>query len=132
MNPPAYGFSIAIIVHVAAALLTAGSAVWMLLARKGTPMHRVMGHVSAGLLATVAIGSFWIQTRGHLWWLHLLSVGTLVALAAGIAAARSGRIRAHQRTMIATYGSALLAAGVFTLLPSRLIGWHLWHALGLA
>lgn len=132
MNPPVYGFSSAVIVHVAAAVLTAASAVWMLLARKGTATHRIMGRVSVSLMAIVAIGSFWIQTRGHLWWLHLLSVGTLVALAVAVAAARSGRIRTHQRAMIATYGSALLAAGLFTLMPSRLIGWYLWHTLGLA
>ena len=132
MNPPVYGFTVAIIVHIVAAALTAGSAIWMLLARKGTATHRIMGRVSVGLMATVAIGSFWIQSRGHLWWLHLLSVVTLLALAAAVAAARSGRIRTHQRAMIATYTSALLAAGLFTLLPSRLLGRYLWQALGLA
>jgi uncharacterized membrane protein len=53
--------------------------------------------------------------------IHLLSILTLVTLPFAIWARRIGRIRSHRAAMISLYVS-LVAAGLFTLLPSRLIG----------
>lgn len=46
---------------------------------------------------------------------------TLVSLPLSIRDARAGRIAAHRRRMLIVY-AALIIAGLFTMLPSRLLG----------
>ncbi|WP_440995194.1 DUF2306 domain-containing protein [Arhodomonas sp. SL1] len=53
--------------------------------------------------------------------IHLLSVATLASLVTGIRAARKGRIREHRATMISLVAFALVGAGIFTLLPGRIM-----------
>jgi len=53
--------------------------------------------------------------------IHLLSVITLITLWRGIRAIRAGKVRAHRLNMISLYTS-LCIAGLFTLLPSRVLG----------
>lgn len=133
MHPPTYGFTPAIVVHVAAATLAlALGAALMAWRRKGTGAHRVLGRAWVALMAITAIGSFWIRTDGGFSWIHLLSIGTLAGLASAVVAARRRNVRAHRRAIISLYAGGLIVAGLFTLLPSRLLGWHLWTALGLA
>lgn len=43
---------------------------------------------------------------------------------------RKGDIRAHRYTMLGLYAGGLVLAGMFTLLPSRLLGSYLWQVLG--
>jgi uncharacterized membrane protein len=71
----------------------------------------------------VAITSFWITgiRPGQFSPIHLLSILTLVTLPFAIWARRVGRIGSHRTAMISLYVS-LVAAGAFTLLPTRLIG----------
>ena len=53
--------------------------------------------------------------------IHLLSILTLVTLPFAVWARRAGRIGSHRAAMISLYVS-LVAAGAFTIIPSRLIG----------
>jgi uncharacterized membrane protein len=77
----------------------------------------------------VAAGSFWIRVSGHYSWIHGLSAFTLVMLALGIYMARTGRIEKHKRIVKGLYFGALIIAGLFTLLPNRLLGHWLWTHL---
>lgn len=124
-------FTPIILIHVLAALgaLVIGGITLML--RKGTLSHRLLGRAWVALMLTTALASFGIKTSGHFSWIHLLSVGTVFALAASVYAAIKGRIRSHRRGMTATYVS-LAIAGAFTLLPGRRLGYLVWHAAGLA
>ena len=45
--------------------------------------------------------------------------------------AATGRLVRHRRMMIGIYTLGLGAAGLFTLLPDRLLGHALWTSLGL-
>ncbi|MCC6717243.1 MAG: DUF2306 domain-containing protein [Acetobacteraceae bacterium] len=93
-------------------------------APKGTLPHRSLGWIWVLLMAGVALSSFWITGvagAGHFSWIHALSVVTLVALVLAVRAARGGRIRAHQRAMTIIFLGALMLAGVFTLLPGRIM-----------
>ena len=129
MNPPSYSWTPLIVAHAAAA----GSAVLLgacvLLRRKGDALHRLMGRVWVGLMLLTALSSFGIY-RDHFSWIHGLSVFTLVMLALGVTAARQGRLRAHRNIMAGTYAWGLIVTGLFTLLPSRLLGHALWSAWG--
>ncbi|MFC3214510.1 DUF2306 domain-containing protein [Novosphingobium panipatense] len=70
-------------------------------------------------MMVAALSSFGLP--GGLGLIHGLSVLVLVMIPRGILQARRGNIAAHRRTMSLTYLS-LAVAGMFTLLPGRLLG----------
>lgn len=119
-----YSFSEApwyLYIHLAAALLAllAGSVV--LVRRKGTASHKVMGWCWVMLMLVAALTSFFIQARGHLSLIHVLSVVVLVAVPAAILNIRKGRRRGHAIGMVSAF-AGLVIAGLFTLLPYRMLG----------
>jgi uncharacterized membrane protein len=93
-------------------------------APKGTLPHRTIGFVWVGLMAVVAGSSFWIhQLRLVGPWspIHLLSIFTLVMLPLAVWKAHSHQVAAHRRIMIYLFLGALLVAGLFTLVPGRVM-----------
>lgn len=91
---------------------------------KGTTTHRVVGWSWVLLMVTVAASSFWIRDLrqfGPFSWIHGLSIFTLVMLPVAVARARLHDIDAHKKTMIGIFLGALVVAGLFTLLPGRIM-----------
>jgi uncharacterized membrane protein len=116
--------SLAIQMHAAAAVLAFLLGGMILFRKKGDRLHRMGGRIWVGLMVVVCLSSFFIHTIRMLGpWspIHLLSVGTLVALAWGIGLARARRIMEHRRTMQSTYAGALVLAGFFTFMPGRIM-----------
>jgi uncharacterized membrane protein len=75
-------------------------------------------------MASVAISSFWIhQIRLFGPWspIHLLSIFTLTMLPFGVWVAHRHRVIDHRRIMISIFTGALVIAGLFTLLPGRIM-----------
>jgi uncharacterized membrane protein len=111
-------------VHAAAALAAFALGVWQLASVKGTTPHRATGYVWVGLMAVVALSSFWIHEL-RLWgvWspIHLLAVFTLVMLPMGVLHARRHAVTSHRRTMIGLFAGALAIAGFFTFAPGRIM-----------
>ncbi|HYD97419.1 MAG TPA: DUF2306 domain-containing protein [Noviherbaspirillum sp.] len=122
-------FTPLILIHIATAAGALVSGAVTLGMRKGTRTHRIFGRTWVLLMAATLLVSFGIRTSGHFSWIHLLSAGTLVALAASIYAVLHGNIRAHRRGMVSAY-IGLAVAGAFTLLPGRSLGGLLWQAVG--
>ena len=91
---------------------------------KGTIPHRTIGFTWVSLMLAVAISSFWIHER-QLWgpWspIHLLSILTLIMLPLGVWYAHTHRVTGHKMTMISIFIGALVVAGLFTLLPGRIM-----------
>jgi hypothetical protein len=112
--------------HAIAAGLALPLGAVILLRRKGELGHRWMGRTWFALMTFVAAGSFGIRVSGHYSWIHGLSTFTLVMLALGLYMARTGRIESHKRIVQGLYFGALIIAGLFTLLPNRLLGHWLW------
>ena len=95
-----------------------------LAAPKGTLPHRTLGWVWVVLMLVISASSFLIHgsgcggrgarstccrcSRPSCWWL-------------AVVAARRHRVRAHKITMISIYAGALILAGLFTLVPGRLM-----------
>ena len=127
----AQAFTPVIVVHAGAAVAALALGAAMFAARKGTLLHRFAGRGWVALMLVAAISSFWIRSSGSFSWIHILSVAVPLLLARGVWLAATGRISGHRRTMSAVYAGGLLIAGVFTLLPSRLLGQMLWSSLGL-
>jgi uncharacterized membrane protein len=93
-------------------------------APKGTLRHRTVGWIWFGLMVSVAVSSFWIhQIRLVGPWspIHLLSIFTLVTLPLGVWMAHRHRVADHRRIMISIFSGALVIAGLFTLLPGRIM-----------
>jgi uncharacterized membrane protein len=124
-------FTPAIWIHLAAALAALVLGAGIFLAKKGTFFHRIAGRSWALLMLVTIVSTIWIKGNGNYSWIHLLSIGTFFGLAAAVTFAVTGRIRAHRKTIIGLYVGALVVAGAFTLVPSRLLGRALWTQLGL-
>ena len=97
-------------------------------APKGTLPHRTVGWIWVALMAVVAASSFWIhQIRlvGPFSPIHLLSVVTLLILPLAVWRAHTHRVAAHRvmmiLIMILIFTGALVVAGLFTLLPGRIM-----------
>lgn len=127
----AQAFTPVIVVHAGAAVAALALGAAMFTARKGTALHRYAGRGWVALMLVAALSSFWIRSSGSFSWIHILSVLVPVLLAKGVWYAVTGRISGHRRTMGAVYAGGLVIAGLFTLLPSRLLGQMLWSSLGI-
>jgi uncharacterized membrane protein len=111
-------------VHAWAALAAFALGIVQLAGVKGTTRHRALGYTWAGLMLTVAVSSFWIHEI-RLWgpWspIHFLSLLTLVMLPLGVWRAHRHLVQSHRWTMIGLFAGALVIAGLFTLVPGRIM-----------
>jgi uncharacterized membrane protein len=75
-------------------------------------------------MLVISISSFLIHGI-RMWgpWspIHILSVFTPVMLVVGVLAARGHRVRPHKITMLSIFAGALILAGLFTLVPGRIM-----------
>ena len=110
--------------HAFAAMAAFALGVVQLAAPKGTLPHRTLGWIWVLLMAFVAASSFWIhQIRLVGPWspIHLLSIFTLVMLPLGVWRAHRHQVNAHRWTMTSIFVGALVIAGLFTLVPGRIM-----------
>ena len=114
----------AIPVHAFAAMAAFALGLVQFAAPKGTLPHRTIGWIWVLLMASVAASSFWIHEIRLLGpWspIHLLSIFTLIVLPIAVWRARHHEIAGHRRIMIMLFAGALVIAGLFTLLPGRIM-----------
>ena len=110
--------------HALVALLAIVLGGIQLTMKKGTRLHKALGWIWTGVMAVVAMTSFFIHEI-RLWGqyspIHLLSLWTLISLGLAIYFAKAGKIKRHQQIMIALYGFGLILTGFFTLMPGRVM-----------
>lgn len=103
---------------------------YLLLYRKGTRAHKLLGKVymlimlltaSITLLMSSALGSVLLN---HFGFIHLFSLLVLYSVPAAYIAARKNDIKAHRNNMIGVYVGGILIAGAFAFMPGRLL--HSW------
>jgi uncharacterized membrane protein len=114
----------AIPLHAFAAMAAFALGLVQFAAPKGTLPHRTIGWIWVVLMAAVAGSSFWIhQIRLVGPWspIHLLSIFTLVMLPLAVWKAHTHQVKEHRRIMILMFSGALLIAGLFTLVPGRIM-----------
>lgn len=105
-------------------------ATWLLLRRKGTDNHRLLGKIymilvlfSAGLtlLMPARVGP---TLFGHFGFIHGLSVMAFYSIFMGWRAIKAKNVRRHKSAMVGLYVGGMLIAGGFTLMPGRMLhGW---------
>ena len=116
------------------ALALGGVVLW---GRKGSGTHRWMGRTWVALMAGAALSSAFIRgggmpNLGGFSPIHVLTLLVLWLLPRGIHFARQGDVVAHRKTMRGLYLGGCIVAGLFTLMPGRLLGQWLWtQTLGL-
>jgi uncharacterized membrane protein len=114
----------AIQIHVAAATVALVLTPVQLLRLKGTHSHRAFGYCWMAAMTIVALTSFFIHTIGTLGPfspIHILSVMTLVTVPRAVLSARAGNVALHRRQIMVLVWLALVGAGLFTLLPGRIM-----------
>lgn len=127
---------LALAIHLATAilaLLIGPVAIW---ARRAVPvrphLHRLTGRVWVALMVTTALSTLFMRTfdrpnvAGYSF-LHLLVPVVMGTLAYSFHRLRRRDIVNHRRSMQRLYVFACVVAGLFTLLPNRMIGHWLWH-----
>ncbi len=129
-----------IAIHLTAALGALVLGPWVIWARLGRTrrprLHRALGMVWVALMVVTALSAIFIRDfslpnlAGYTP-IHLLVPVSLITLFVAFRQLYRGHIRSHRIAMINLYLGACVTAGLFTLLPSRLLGGWLWGTLGL-
>ncbi|WP_293452644.1 DUF2306 domain-containing protein [Planktotalea sp.] len=120
---PLFNESAVIQFHAACAMLSLCLAPIMLWRRKGDRLHKILGRVWVLGMALTALSSFAIQDIrliGPFSPIYGLSLLTLYSLFNAVRYARAGNIEAHKSSILGA-AEGLIGAGVFTLLPDRLM-----------
>ena len=111
-------------VHAFAAIAAFALGIVQLSAPKGTLPHRTLGWIWVVLMLVISASSFLIHGI-RMWgpWspIHILSVVAPIMLVIAVLLARRHRVRAHKITMISIFAGALMLAGLFTLVPGRIM-----------
>lgn len=115
-------------IHVAAAILAIIIGPLAIFRRKRDRLHKTLGYGwIAAMIVTVASSMFIYNIRliGPFSPIHFLSLYTAYGLYQGLRAAIQGRVMRHQQTMRSLYFWALGIAGLFTLMPGRVMA-RMW------
>lgn len=110
--------------HTLCAILALGIGPVALFRRRRDRLHRWLGRIWVAAMAATALSAgfiFTIRLIGPFSPIHLLVPVTLLGLWDGVSLARQGKIEAHGRQMRQLYFAAIGIAGLFTLLPGRLM-----------
>jgi len=116
--------------HLATVLPAFVIGTYMMISRKGSKIHRLMGKTYMLLMMTTAVIALFIKAEvgpqlfGHFGFIHLFSILVLYAVPKAYFAAGRHDRRAHASGMISVYIGGLIIAGGFTLMPGRLM--HTW------
>jgi uncharacterized membrane protein len=95
-----------------------------LAAPKGTLPHRIVGSIWVLLMLVVSISAFFVHQL-RIWgpWspIHLLAIFTLAMLPVAVWQAHRHRVEQHRRAMLGLFLGALVIAGLFTVMPGRIM-----------
>ena len=114
--------------HATLALLAVPLGLYILLTKKCTQQHRILGRIWVTFLIIVSLTAIFIQAinPGQYSLIHLLipwTIGSLIYSIWNIKKFKYTKIErykfAHMYSMIGVYVGALLIAGAFTLMPGR-------------
>lgn len=132
-----------IAIHASAAIaatVIGPFALWARLGLRQRPrLHRALGYAWVTLMVMTAVSAVFISdpvfprwTLGSLGFsfIHLLIPVVLFGLFGAFWFLFRGNVAGHRKTMVNLYLGSCVIAGVFTLLPERLLGHWLWTTVG--
>ena len=113
--------SLAVQIHIVVALLALVLGTAMMVRRKGTRSHRLIGKAFLALMLVVATTALFIRhiNDGSFSWIHIFVPVTFFAAWEAVHYVRKGNIRGHKRAVTGLYFGALLIPGALSVLPGR-------------
>jgi uncharacterized membrane protein len=115
---------LAVQIHAFTALAAFALGLVQFAAPKGTLPHRTIGWLWVTLMLIVSVSAFFVHEL-RVWgrWspIHLLAIFTLIMLPLAVLRAKRHQVVQHKRAMVSLFAGALLIAGLFTLLPGRVM-----------
>lgn len=113
---------VAVVIHVATVLPAIPLGGFLLLAPKGTPMHKQLGKLWVVLMVTTALSAIFIKTSGSFSFIHIFIPMTLWSSYKLIATARRGDMKGHKKEILSLYLGALMIPGIVSMaMPGRLM-----------
>jgi len=103
---------------------------FLLINRKGTPLHMLLGKIYMLLMLFTALVTLFMSAKvgpvlfGHFGFIHLFSISVFYSVPMAYFAARNGNLKIHIGNMLSLYIGGILIAGAFTFAPGRLL--HQW------
>ena len=115
---------LAIQFHVYTVVPAAVIGAYVLMTRKGTPVHKFLGRIWVALMIATSVSTFFIHTINLFFGfspIHFLSAWVIFATIMAIVEARRGNYTAHRQFMVGTYVGGIVLAGLFTFVPGRIM-----------
>jgi len=116
--------------HLATVLPAFILGTYLMLRRKGTATHKLLGKFYLLLMFTTATVTLFMKAQigpkflGHFGLIHLLSLNVMYGIPVAYFAAKNGNVKVHKANMMGMYIFGLLLAGSLALMPGRLL--HKW------
>ena len=112
----------AVIFHVVTVIPCVPLGLYLLIARKGTVMHKSLGKLWVALMVITATSTLFIREGMELSWIHIFVPITYRASWIIVTSARKGDIKRHKSEIVSLFLGALMIPGlVAILLPGRLM-----------
>ena len=114
--------NIAVMLHVSTVIPCVPLGLYLLLAPKGTAMHKQLGKLWIALMVVTATSTIFIHEGMALSWIHLFVPLTYRAAWLTVRKARRGDIKGHKAEIVSLFLTALMIPGIFAFaLPGRLM-----------
>lgn len=112
----------AIMCHVATVIPCVPLGLYLLIAPKGTAMHKALGKLWIALILVTATSTLFIHEGMALSWIHIFVPITYRASWIIVSSARKGDIKRHKAEIVSLFLGALMIPGVAAIaLPGRLM-----------
>jgi len=115
--------SLAIQIHMIAALLALVIGLYMWWRPKGTTAHKMVGRGFIILMLVTAISAVFIRhiNNGHFSWIHIFVPVTFFSAFQAIYHIRKRDIKRHKSAVKGMFFGALLIPGAFAFMPGRVM-----------
>ncbi len=113
--------------HLATILPAFLIATYLLINRKGSPLHKALGKTYMGLMLFTAMVTLFMPAQvgtaffSHFGFIHIFSFSVFFTVPMAYFAARTGKLKLHIGNMIGLYMGGILIAGAFAFSPGRLL-----------
>jgi len=101
-----------LVFHVTTVIPCVPLGLYLLIAPKGTPMHKQLGKLWLALMVVTALSTIFIRPGMELTWIHIFVPMTLRAAYLIVAKARRGDIAGHRKEIVSLYLGALMLPGI--------------------
>jgi len=115
--------------HVSTVIPCVPLGLYLLIAPKGTRMHKQLGKLWVALMVITATSTLFIHGGLHFSWIHIFVPFTYRASWLVVRKARAGDIAGHKKEIVSLFLGALMIPGIAAfLIPGRLmnvmlLGW---------